>query len=146
MQFTEWLRMMRASTFLWTRRHVYKGGTDALIATKAKSFYLRMQIPHNLVPQISIQGNGGGGSIIRSRYSSSIVRMEVSDISFKAMFKKTMFTLCWRFPPTKASVVLWGSFVSTVGVNEEQVVKYVRWQQKKDQESDGQQNLFEKQQ
>ena len=39
-----------------------------------------------------------------------------------------------------------GYFVSTVGVNEEQVVKYVRWQQKKDQESDGQQNLFEKQQ
>jgi len=39
-----------------------------------------------------------------------------------------------------------GYFVSTIGVNEEQVVKYVRWQQKKDQESDGQQNLFEKQQ
>jgi putative transposase len=38
-----------------------------------------------------------------------------------------------------------GYFVSTVGVNEEQVIKYVRWQQKKDQESDGQQNLFEEQ-
>jgi putative transposase len=35
-----------------------------------------------------------------------------------------------------------GYFVSTVGVNEEQVVKYVRWQQRKDQEAD-QQNLFQ---
>lgn len=35
-----------------------------------------------------------------------------------------------------------GYFVSTVGVDEDQVVKYVRWQQRKDQEAD-QQNLFQ---
>ena len=94
-----WYRMMRASTFLWTRRHVYKGGPDALIATKAKSFYLRMQIPHNLVPQILIQGNGGG----RFDYTFAIFFVGCANgsawQSFKAMFKKTMFTLCWSSPP-----------------------------------------------
>jgi len=35
-----------------------------------------------------------------------------------------------------------GYFVSTIGVNEEQVVKYVRFQQKKDCEQDSQENLF----
>ena len=35
-----------------------------------------------------------------------------------------------------------GYFVSTVGVNEEQVVKYVRWQQKKDYLEDSQEELF----
>lgn len=35
-----------------------------------------------------------------------------------------------------------GYFVSTVGVNEGQVVKYVRWQQKKDYLEDSQEKLF----
>jgi putative transposase len=35
-----------------------------------------------------------------------------------------------------------GYFVSTVGVNEEQIVKYIRWQQKKDCKQDNQENLF----
>jgi putative transposase len=35
-----------------------------------------------------------------------------------------------------------GYCVSTIGLDEEQICKYVRWQQKKDQENDNQPNLF----